>query len=103
MKVRDFVKEWENESHNDVDVYDNVCEEIGIAYCSGTKLTEAGEERFKDVLDLDIDVHEDHCYALIDVDDEEGVWQKKLRKAKEFFYSAAGYCAYDDWDVWFEC
>ena len=103
MKVREFVKEWENESHNDVDVYDNVCEEIGIAYCSGMKLTKAGEEHFKDVLDLDIDVHEDHCYALIDVDDEEGVWQKKLRKAKEFFYSAAGYCACDEWDVWFEC
>ena len=102
MKVREFIKEWENEEeHNDVDVYDNVCEELGIAYCGGMKLTKEGEEHFKEVLDYDIDVYEDYGEAVIDVDGDEGVWQKKLKKAKEFFYSAAGYCACDDWDKWF--
>lgn len=101
MKVREFVKEWENEIHDDIDVWDNVCEELGIAYCTGTKLTKEGEEYFKEVLDYDIDVDEDYCTAIIDIDDEEGIWQKKLRKAKEFFYSAAGYCAESDYDKWF--
>lgn len=102
MKVREFIKEWENEEeHNDIDVYDNVCEELGICYCVGTKLTKEGEEHFKEVLDYDIDVHEEYCNAVIDVDDEEGIWQKKLKKAKEFFYSAAGYCDESDYDKWF--
>ncbi len=102
MKVREFVKEWENEAHSDVDVYDNVCEEIGIAYCSGGyKLTREGEEHFKEVLDYDIEVFEDDCVAIVDVNGEEGVWQKKLKKAKTFFYAIAGYCAEEDFDRWF--
>ena len=101
MKVKEFVKAWESDTHNDVDVWDNVCEELGIAYCSGIKLTKKGKEHFKEVLDYDIDVDEDYCTAIIDVDDEEGVWQKKLKKAKEFFYSAAGYCDESDYDKWF--
>ena len=102
MKVRDFIKEWADESHYDVDVYDNVCEEIGIAYCAGSPvLTKDGEEHFKDVLDYDIKVDENCCIAIIDVDGEEGVWQKKLKKAKEFFYAQAGYCAWDDYEKWF--
>ena len=101
MKVREFVEEWGKNTHYDVDVWDNVCEELGIAYCGGILLTKEGEEHFKEVLDYDIDVHEDYCNAVIDVDGDEGIWQKKLKKAKEFFYSAAGYCADKDYTKWF--
>ena len=101
MKVSEFVKLWSDGSHNDIDVYDNVCEEIAIAYCGGYTLTEEGTEHFKDALEMEIDVIERDCIAIVDVDDEEGIWQKKLKKAKEFFYSIAGYCSDNNFDKWF--
>lgn len=101
MKVREFIEMWADGTHNDVDVYDDVCEEIGIAYCGEIKLTEEGKKEFEEVLDYDIDVDEESNVAVIHVDDKEGIWQKKLKKAKQFFYSAAGYCADEDYQKWF--
>ena len=101
MKVKEFIEMWADGTHNDVDVYDDVCEEIGIAYCGGIKLTKKGEEEFEDILDYEIDPDEEDYIAIIHVDDEEGIWQKKLKKAKQFFYSAAGYCADEDFQKWF--
>lgn len=37
MKIAEFIKR-----ENDLDVYDNVCEEIGIAFCGPLKLTAVG-------------------------------------------------------------
>lgn len=99
MKVKDFINLWADGTRDDIDVYDDVCEELGIAYCGGYKLTKEGEKQFKDVLEYDILVDEN--LAIIHVDDEEGIWQKKLKKAKQFFYAAAGYCDCDDYDRWF--
>ena len=101
MTVKEFVELWADGTHEDIDVYDNVCELLAIAYC-GTQLTKAGEEHFKEVLDYEILVMPVHNIAVIDVDGPEGVWQKKLKIAKEFFYSAAGYCAETDYDKWFK-
>lgn len=101
MKVKEFIEMWADGTHSDVDVYDDVCEEIGIAYCGGIKLTKKGKEEFEDVLDYEIDPDEENYIAIIHVDDEEGIWQKKLKKAKQFFYSAAGYCADEDYQKWF--
>lgn len=101
MKVKEFIEMWADGTHNDVDVYDDVCEEIGIAYCGEIKLTKEGKEEFEDVLDYEIDPDEENYIAIIHVDDEEGIWQKKLKKAKQFFYSAAGYCADEDYQKWF--
>ena len=100
--IEEFVKEWENGKHEDVDVYDNVCDEIGIAFCGQVRLTEEGKDHFKEVLTYNIKVDEDCQIAIVDVDAEEGVWQKKLKKAKEFFHAAAGYCADDDYKKWFK-
>ena len=83
----------------DIDCYDDVCEELAIAFCGPMKLTEAGLERFAEVLTYPVTLTND-C-AIIHIDDEEGVWQKKLRKAKKFFYALAGYCSCDDYDNWF--
>lgn len=109
MTVKDFVEKWADDMQDDIDVYDDVCEEIAIAYCGGYSLTDEGKEHFKEVLTYNIEVVEPdfkqyipYPYAIIKVDDEEGVWQKKLKKAKEFFFAAAGYCACDDYDKWFE-
>ena len=83
----------------DIDCYDDVCEELGIAFCGPMELTEAGLKKFAEVLTFPVTLT-NYC-AIIHVDDKEGVWQRKLRKAIEFFYSLAGYCSCDDYDNWF--
>lgn len=96
MKVKDFIaKDY------DIDVYDNVCEELGIAKCGAYSLTDEGKQEWADVLEYDIEVYEENCCAVVDVDGNEGVWQKKLRRAKNFFYSLAGYCSEENYDKWF--
>lgn len=85
----------------DIDVYDNVCESLAIAFCGPMNLTEEGKEHFKDVLDLPVIIYTDNNVAIVDVDDSEGVWQKKLKGAKELFYALAGFCPISDWHKWF--
>ena len=85
----------------DIDVYDNVCESLAIAFCGPMNLTEEGKEHFKDVLDLPVIIYTDDNVAIVDVDDSEGVWQKKLKGAKELFYALAGFCSITDYDTWF--
>lgn len=97
MTVRDLIAQ-----EIDIDVYDDVCEELGIAFCGPLKLTEQGEEKFREVLDYEIktDASGDYATAAVCIDGDG--WKKKLRKAKEFFYAAAGYCADSDYNTWFE-
>lgn len=104
MTVREFVEMWADGTHDDIDVYDNVCEELGIAYCGGVTLTKCGEKQFAEVLDYEIEVIEpvtkyDSPVAIVDIDDDG--WEHKLRVAKNFFYSAAGYCKDSDYRKWF--
>lgn len=51
----------------DVDVYDNVCEELSTAFVGPMYLTEAGKQKFADVLELDVYFGEDEegdiCYC----------------------------------------
>ena len=102
MKVRDIL-----EQEIDIDVYDNVCDDIGIAFCGPMKLTQKGEERFADVMEYKIRLVNCGgslvCIVVVDEDDPEGkLWKKRLKKAKEFFWSAAGYCSCDNFEAWFE-
>ena len=84
----------------DIDVYDNVCESLAIAFVGPAKLTPAGQEVFADVMDLPVHLMSDH--AVVDVDGPEGVWQRRLQLAKRLFHSLAGYCSEADYDRWFE-
>lgn len=101
MKIRELL----NMSDVSIDVYDNVCEEISVAFeWDGTlELSEDGKNYFAEVLDYDITIGDSNGYAygVVDVDGDEGVWQKKLKAASEFFYAAAGYCSCEDFDRWF--
>ena len=102
MRIRDLLK-----MEIDVDVYDDVCEELGIAFCGPCKLTKKGEDTFKDILDLQVDLVEDRIYggyecAVVNVDDEEGIWQKKLKLAKLLFNGFAGYISDERWNELFE-
>ena len=99
FKVRDFIK-----FNDDIDVYDDVCEELGIAFCGPQLLSEEGEKRFAEVLNYDIaiDFSGSIKTAAVHVDDDdEKVWKHKLAKSSEFFYALAGYCAAEDYDKWF--
>lgn len=89
----------------DIDVVDDVCEELYIAFCGPMKLTEAGQEKFREVLDYKVSLRSHgggYILAIIHVDDDnDKVWKRKLRKAIELFHSLAGYCDADDYDKWF--
>lgn len=100
MKVREFIK-----LNTDIDVYDDVCEELGIAFCGPMALTPEGEEHFAEVLGYDVEMNVGaDCYdcAVVKIDDDDDkVWKRRLRKAIEFFHAAAGYCDIDDYNKWF--
>lgn len=98
MKVRDLMP-----MEIDIDVYDNVCDDIGIAFCGPMKLTEAGKQHFEEVLDYPVTLkkYSGDIVAIVIVDNPDKGWEKRLNKAKDFFYSLAGYCDADDYDKWF--
>ena len=102
MKVRDLIQQ-----EIDIDVYDDVCEELGIAFCGSLELTDEGKKEFADVLDYDVEINP--CSygglpaAIVLIDDpDDAVWEARLEKAKRFFEAAAGYCACSDYDRWFK-
>lgn len=89
----------------DIDVYDNVCDDIGIAFCGPMKLTKSGQRKFASVLKLGVTLrnYNGDVVAIVDVDDPDNEeMERKLEKAKELFYSFAGYCSCEDYDKWFE-
>lgn len=98
MTIREFMT-----SNMDIDVYDNVCEELGIAFCPPMYLTEEGIQEFGNLLDSKIEVCEDACSAVVIVDDDPNWnWEDKLLAMKRFFYSMAGYCEDTDYNRWFK-
>ena len=94
MKVREFIKQ-----ETDIDVLDDVTEELNLAFVGPLELTAEGEKEFAEVLDLDIKIVDN--VAILNVDAPEDAWKPRLRAAKYFFWSAAGYCADEDWHKWF--
>lgn len=112
MKVSDLLL-----FDNDIDVYDNVCESLAIAFCNpfdddevhewSEYLTERGMRQFDKVLDYPIEIvgndyGMDIPCAILDVDDvDDKVWKTRLSLAKRFFFAAAGFCTCDDYDKWF--
>ena len=100
MKVRDLIK-----MPIDIDMYDDVCEELAIAFCGPLVLTEEGEKQFAEVLEYEVTLHNNgSCHVgIVEIDDEEDdVWEARLKKAKKFFYGAAGYCTVDEYEKWFK-
>lgn len=102
MKVKDLLP-----MEIDIDVYDDVCEELSIAFCGPMELTDEGQRKFADVMEYEITMISGapggYPCVIVKVDDPDAkVWKNRLRKAKDFFESMAGYCAYDDYVVWFK-
>ena len=99
MTIKDLIQQ-----EIDIDVYDDVCEELAIAFCGPQPLTPEGEKEFAEIMDYEIQINP--CSygglpaAILCIDGLED-WVDRLRKAKIFFLCAAGYCACDDYDKWF--
>lgn len=103
---------------DDIDLYDDACDDLAIAFCNpfdddevhiwSEYLTQEGIEKFGEVLFYPAHIAKQirNGYTvynfIVEIDDEDDkVWKKRLRKAKEFFESAAGYCSCTDYDKWF--
>ena len=87
----------------DIDVYDDVIDAINVAFCGPLKLTEEGMKKFGEVLDYPVVIRSRPgfpSYAIVCVGGKG--WAKKLEKANDFFWSAAGYCGASDYDKWFK-
>lgn len=101
MKVRELLK-----MDIDIDVYDNVTEELAVAFCGPMELTEAGIRRFGEVLDYWVELTNKggYIYAIVAVDDpdDEDGWERKLELAKELFEGMAGLCSATDYELWFK-
>ena len=101
MTIRDLISQ-----EIDIDVYDDVCEELGIAFCGPQEFTEEGKREFEDIMDYKVVINQ-HSYggypaAIICIDDEdEAVWKHRLARAMLFFHAAAGYCPVEDYEKWF--
>lgn len=100
MKVKDLM-----EMQISVDVYDNVCDELAVAFEGPMILTEAGMKKFGKVLEYGVTLNNNGnlINAIVDVDDEdEAEFERKLAAAKELFESMAGWCTMDEGKEWFE-
>ena len=101
MKVKDLLK-----MEVDIDVYDSVCDDIGIAFCGPMELTDKGLAKFDKAINLPCVLRNygDSVICIVEVEDEvdPNLWKKNLKRAKELFYALAGYCAADDYDEWFK-
>lgn len=93
MKISELLKQ-----DIDIDVCDNICEDLYIAFVGPLKLTKEGQERFKNILDVEVEMF-DYC-AIIKLDEEN--WRSQLDDACTLFHSAAGYCSSSTYDKWFE-
>lgn len=100
MKVKDLI-----EQEICIDVCDDVVEELYIAFDGPQPLTEEGAAHFEEVLAYTVVLHDNgyDTMGIVNVDDgTENGWKRRLRKAKEFFEAAAGYCADSDYHKWFK-
>lgn len=96
MKLRDFIK-----IEQDTDIYDDVYDGIGVCFCGALRLKKEGQKRYADILDLDVEPVSPY-EAILHIDDpDDEIVEARYRLAKDFFWSAAGYCADDDWHRWF--
>ena len=98
MKVKDLIK-----MDVDVDVYDNVCEALAVAFVGPLELTDEGKFEFENALNLEVELDESNGVCIVNVEDEffPDLWKCNLKNARKFFCSAAGYCSEKDYDKWF--
>ena len=98
MKVRDLMKE-----EIDIDVYDDVCDALQIAFVGPAILTDEAEKDFADVLDLEVKLRNGYMF---DYEATYGLVKcgtvKMAERASKFFCMLAGYCSCETYDKYVE-
>ena len=104
MKLKELLK-----LDIDVDVSDDYadqfydgdrCFDSIIAFVGPCKLTEAGQERYKNIMDLDVDV--DESTAIVHIPENEDEKMEEMEKeVMLFFYAVAGYMSEDLYEEYF--
>lgn len=92
MRVKDLL----DIPYVSVDVCDDYDERCYIAYESGYELTDAGVIKFADALNIPITGIDGYSVTLHCING------KEARACKDLFYSLAGFCGSDDFDIWFQ-
>ena len=72
-----------------------------IAFVGPCHLTEAGKEKYKNIMDLDVDVDESSAYVHIPENEDEKMEQLE-KEVMLFFYAAAGYMSESLYEEYFE-
>lgn len=72
-----------------------------IAFVGPCHLTKAGEERYKNIMNLDVDVDECSAYVHIPQDVDEKM-EELEKEVMLFFYAAAGYMSESLFKEYFE-
>ena len=93
MKVKDLIRE-----DIDIDVCDDYDERCWIAKSGAYRLTDAGEQRFRDALDVEVWMTGSKVPLAV----LECPTDKEAQACKELFFSLAGYCSDDDYRRWFK-
>lgn len=105
MKTETFTIRSFLDLEADIDISDDVCESLCIAFCGPMGLSEEGEKEFSEILNLKVIVfthHDGYSSAVLNIDDEnETVWKRRLKISKKLFEGMAGYCSEKDYDKWF--
>lgn len=84
----------------DVDVEDDYATDFCIAFCPPTCLTDEGEKKFADILDLSTDIYPQYSSAVVRINGRDDC-DKLHNYLEDFFYDLAGYCSDEDWNKWF--
>lgn len=94
MKVKDLIAE-----DIDIDVCDDYDERCWIAKCGAYRLTDAAEQTFRDALDVTVfmTTGKRENIAILHCETE-----REAQACKRLFFSLAGYCPADEYDMWFE-
>lgn len=103
MKEYKSILEFMRLQKEDVDVYNDCLDTVGVAYCPRTRVTKEGRKEWEDILHLPVTVYSpltvrpDWYEAVVHVETE----QEAVRVDK-FFWAVAGYVSSEEWERWFE-
>lgn len=111
MKVKDL---FDVEITFNVDVYENIADLIGIAFCGEVQLTPEGKKHFskalqfpikridKDMLVIDTEkYYNDKKIDLSKYDFEDKI-PSGVQNLIDLFWAVAGYCSTSEYDMWFK-
>ena len=111
MKVKDL---FETKISLCVDVYENIADLIGVAFCGGVSLTPEGKKHFSKALQfpiarisgdmLVIDTEKYYNDKKIDLSkyDFEDKIPSGVQNLIDLFWAVAGYCSTSEYDMWFK-